>query len=77
MQNIFGRTEENWYLDELKQDQRVEFRLDESINGFGKVCGISSSGVTLGGRTYIIEPDEMISDFSHIAIMEIFLNPIK
>ncbi len=78
MKNIFGSTEENWYLEELKQDQKVEFNTG-TIKGTGKVCGISGNGVPLAGKSYIIQLDELIKDFeySHISLPEICLNPIK
>ncbi len=77
MKNIFGRTEENWYLEELKQDQKVEFNTGV-VKGTGMVCGISSNGVPLAGKSYIIKLDEPIKDFeySHISLSEMFLNPI-
>lgn len=77
MINIFGRTQENWYLDELKQDQKVEFNTGV-VKGTGKVCGVSGNGVPLAGRSYIVQLDEPIKDFeySHISLSEIFLNPI-
>ncbi len=78
MKNIFGRTEENWYLEELKQGQKVEF--NDSINkGTGTICGISNNGIPLAGKSYIIKLDEKIEGFkyTHISLPEIYLNPIK
>jgi hypothetical protein len=78
MKNIFGKTKENWYLEELKQGQKVEFNTGVVI-GIGVVCGISCNGVTLAGRSYIIKLDEPIKDFeyTHISLSEIFLKPIN
>lgn len=78
MINIFGRTEENWYLDELEQDQKVEFNTGV-VKGTGIICGISSNGVPLAGKSYIIKLDEPILDvkFTHISLPEIYLNLIK
>lgn len=78
MKTIFGRTEKNWYLDELKQGQRVEF--NDSVNkGTGTICGISSNGVTLAGKSYIVKLDNRIDGFEYecISLPEIFLNPIE
>lgn len=77
MKNIFGRTSKNWYLKELKQGQKVEFN-NGSIKGTGVICGISSNGLPLLGKGYIILPDEKITEynFSHISMHEVYLNPI-
>lgn len=75
MKSIFGRTEENWYLDELKQGQPVEFNTGD-CKGTGKICGISSNGVPLAGKSYIIQLDHPIEGFeySHISLSEIYIN---
>ena len=77
MKTIFGRTEENWYLDQLEQDQKVEFDAGV-VKGTGTVCGISNSGVPLAGRSYIIKPDEPIEGllYTHISLPEIFLRVV-
>lgn len=77
MKNIYGRTEKDWYLEELKQDQKVEFNTG-TVKGTGTICGISGNGVPLAGRSYIIKLDEPIKDFeyTHISLPEILINPI-
>ncbi len=82
MKNIFGRTEENWYLEELIQDQRVEYSIDNGITiKTGVICGMANTGVPIAGKTYIIKPDEEISvseyKYSHIVMPEVLINPIK
>ncbi len=82
MLNNFGRTEKNWYLDELKQGQRVEFFIDDPKNILtGKICGVAGNGVPVAGKTYIIEPDtafdKTVYDYTHIVIPEVMLNPIN
>jgi hypothetical protein len=78
MKNNFGRTEENWYIEELKQGQKVEFD-NGSIKGTGIICGISHENTVLLGKGYIILPDTTFEnyDYSHIVIFEIHLNPIN
>ncbi len=77
MKTIFGRTSENWYLEELKQGTKVMF--NDSVNkGTGVICGISGNGVTIAGRSYIIQLDDKIEEFSysHISLPEIYLDVI-
>ena len=77
MKNNFGRTEKNWYLEELKQGQKIEFD-NGSVKGTGIICGISHESVVLLGKGYIIKPDVEIDgyEYSHITICEVYLNPI-
>ncbi len=77
MKNIFGRTAENWYLEELPQGTKVRF--NDSVNqGTGTICGISGNGVPIAGKSYIIQLDNMIEGFaySHISLPEIYLEVI-
>jgi hypothetical protein len=75
MKNVFGRTEKNWYLETLEQGQRVKFTFDngETIHT-GKICGISSNSLPVMGKTYIVEPDNKIGDYSHVAVPEILMD---
>ena len=81
MENNFGRTEKNWYLEELKQGQRVQYFIDDPKNILtGTICGIAGNGVPVAGKTYIVQPDvphdKEVYDYSHIAVFEVMLNPI-
>jgi hypothetical protein len=80
MLNKFGRTEENWYLPTLSQNDKVEFD-NGVIKGTGKICGIASESVAVIGKGYIVQPDEPIKnetyEYSHVVIHEVHLNPIK
>jgi hypothetical protein len=80
MLNNFGRTEENWYLETLTQEQKIEFD-NGAVKGTGKICGIASEGVPVLGKAYIVQPDEPIKnevyDYTHIVIHEVYLNPIN
>ncbi len=74
MENNFGRTEENWYLEVLKQNQRIKFD-NGVVNGTGVICGIASNPVPVLGYTYIVKPDKKIDDYTHIVMGEIYLTP--
>lgn len=68
---------ENWYLKELKQDQRVEYTIDNGTTiKTGTICGIAGIGVPIAGKT----PDEAIDiadyKYSHIVMPEVLINPI-
>ncbi len=87
MENVFGRTEENWYLKELPQNQKVEFN-NGVIKGNGSICGIASESVAILGKGYIVKPKldtfEFITEgdfaeynYSHLVIFEIHLTPIE
>ncbi len=78
MKTIFGRSGDNYYLPQLKQNQRVEFDMD-GIIGKGTICGITGADMPIVGKTYIILPDNLIenSEYSHICIPEFYLNPIN
>ena len=81
MKTIFGRTEENWYLPELKQDTLVEFDMGTGFKGTGKVVGIATNGSAVIGTSYIIEIGENVIipdvyNYTHFVCAEIFLNPI-
>lgn len=81
MKNVFGRTEKDWYLKDLKQGQRIEYTIDNGENILqGTICGIATNGTVLVGKTYIVKPDIAIDkevyDYSHIVLPEIFINPI-
>jgi hypothetical protein len=60
-------------MKEMKQGQRVEFKIGE-LKGKGKVVGKSMNYLPIIGATYIIEPDEPISnevyDYSHFVANE-------
>lgn len=79
MTTIFGRTAENWYLEQLKQDTAVKFKLADNLTGEGLVKGISGNGTPVLGKTYIIEvtkwdvEDSYKTEYSHISVPEIFL----
>lgn len=80
MTHPFNRTEKNWYLPLLKQGTRVQFILDNLPNKEikeGVIDGVSSEPITLGGRGYIIKPDEQIGDYKSISLLELFINPIN
>lgn len=57
----------------LKQNQRVSFKIND-IQGKGKIVGMATSGSPIIGKSYIIEPDEPISnevyDYSHFVAFE-------
>jgi hypothetical protein len=81
MKTIFGRTEENWYLPELKHNTLVEFDMGNGFKGTGKVVGVASPGNVLIGITYIIEMGEDVIlpdgyEYTHFNCPEIFLNLI-
>jgi len=67
--------------EEYKQDQRVEFNIPGTINGYGKIVGVATNGAPILGRTYIIEPDSAISNetyqYSHFVCFEVYLKPIN
>lgn len=79
MKTIFGRTSENWYLEQLKQNTNVRFKLASDVAGEGLIKGISGNGTPLLGKTYIVEvtkwetesPEK--NEYSHISVPEIFL----
>ena len=64
-------------MKEIKQGQRVEFKIGE-LKGKGKVVGKSMNYLPIIGTTYIIEPDEPLSnesyDYSHFVANETQLN---
>lgn len=61
---------------ELKQGQRVEFRIGD-LTGTGKIVGKALTDQPIIGGTYIIEPDISIRnevyDYSHFVAQEIQL----
>ena len=63
----------------MKQGQRVEFKIGDLI-GKGKIVGKALTEQPIIGGTYIIEPDEPISnevyDYTHFATQEIYLTLI-
>lgn len=56
---------------ELKQDTRVQYNINDKISGEGKVCGIVASNDPSGEKVYIVQPDAPINNegygFSHFA----------
>ena len=64
---------------ELKQGQRVEFRIGDLI-GTGKVVGKSLTNLPIIGASYIIEPETSIRnevyDYTHFVAPEINLELI-
>jgi len=64
----------------LKQGTRVEFNV-QGISGEGTVVGVANNGSPIIGKTYIIEPDEPISneayDYSHFVAFESELKELK
>ncbi len=60
----------------MKQGQRVEFKIGD-LKGEGKIVGKALTEQPIIGGTYIIEPDEPISnesyDYTHFALQEIYL----
>jgi hypothetical protein len=61
---------------ELKQGQRVEFRIGD-LTGKGTIIGKALSDQPIIGGTYIIEPDNSIRnevyDYTHFVAQEIHL----
>ena len=61
---------------ELKQGQRVEFRIGD-LTGKGKIVGKALTDQPIIGGTYIIEPDNSIRnevyDYTHFVAQEIQL----
>ena len=61
---------------ELKQGQRVEFRIGD-LTGKGKIVGKALNDQPIIGGTYIIEPDSSIRnevyDYTHFVAQEIQL----
>lgn len=85
MKTIFGRTAENWYLEQLPEGTHVRFN-NSLQHGTGVIRGIASNAQPLCGVTYIIElmsiidnaTDQVVkAEYSHIALSEIFLEVIK
>ena len=62
---------------EIKQGERVEFKIAD-LTGKGKVVGKAMNELPIIGATYIIEPDEPISnevyDYSHFVANETQIN---
>jgi len=60
--------------EDLKYRQKVEFNIEGSINGTGRIVGKSLNDLPIIGGTYIIEPDESIRcetyDFTHFTANE-------
>lgn len=67
-----------------KQDQKVEFNVDGSVKGTGKVVGLATNGDHIIGLSYIIEPDDIsktgvsydIYPYSHFVCWEMHLKSI-
>ncbi len=63
----------------LKQDDKVSFN-NTIIKGTGIIMGIATNGDCLFGQTYIIKPDERISnevyDFECCCMPELYLKRI-
>ena len=66
-------------MKEYKQGQRVTFNV-AFLKGSGKIVGLSTIGVPVLGRGYIIEPDLPIANqdynYSHFVCFELYLTPI-
>lgn len=66
-------------MEQLKQGQRVRFKID-SLSGTGKVVGVATVEHPIIGSSYIIEPDEPINsvvyDYSHFVAWDIQLTLI-
>ncbi len=59
-------------MENLKQGTRVEFDV-QSLKGKGTIVGIATNGHPIIGKSYIIEPDEKLSDvydYSHFVAWE-------
>jgi len=65
----------------LKQGTKVKFNSASSIEGTGKIVGIASNGAPVIGRSYIIEPDQSISNetypYSHFILFENMFDVIE
>ena len=65
-----------------KQGTLVEYRLngDHTQVGYGKIVGLATNGVTLLGKTYIIEPGKQLDNetypYTHFVLPEIWFNAI-
>ena len=63
-------------MKDLKQGQRVQFKIDTLV-GTGKIVGCATNGAPILGKTYIVEPDEAITNevypYSHFAAFEMQL----
>lgn len=83
MKTVFGRTGDNYYLKQLKQDTKVRFNTGIDMSGEGLIKGISGSGATFTGISYIIEvtmwndENEYKKEYSHISLPEIYLDVIE
>ncbi len=79
METKFGRNEENWYLEQLDQNQKVKYD-NGVINGTGKIVGCASESVAVLGKGYIIEPDISITNetypWTHFVCFEVHLEKI-
>jgi hypothetical protein len=56
-------------MENLKQGTRVEFDI-QSFKGKGTIVGVATIGQPIIGKSYIIEPDEKVYDYTHFVAWE-------
>ena len=61
-------------MKDLKQGQKIEYHVDGSLHGFGKIVGKAKNDLPIIGGTYIIEPEEPINSdvypYTHFVLFE-------
>lgn len=63
--------------DDYKQGDRVRILPNSTLpEGLGTICGIACAGAATIGKTWIVCPDKIPGEFTHVPLFSVMLEPV-